>query len=162
MSTDTSRVGTMRPDVLERIRAAVEANTRDLEEANAAEKLNTVAWLTRNLLELAIWCQYCAESEEHSKEFVLDAAKDALDVINVPDGVFSSSFSFKTHRDEMLQKAEADGFKTFGDGYTRVSEAAKTLGKGEAFKHFNKLLSKFAHPTALTLIGNSGGYEMEL
>lgn len=62
----------------------------------------------------------------------------------------------------MLQKAEADGFKTFGGGYTRVSEAAKTLGKGEDFKHFNKLLSKFAHPTALTLIGNSGGYEMEL
>lgn len=103
--SDANRLGATGPDVLLRIRAAVESNTRELEEANGAKKLNNVAWLTRNLLELAIWCQYCAESEGRSKEFVLDAARDAVDVINVPDGVFSPSFSFKRHRDEVLLKA---------------------------------------------------------
>ena len=35
-----------------------------------------------------------------------------------------------------------------------MSQVAKDLGKGEVFKHVNKLLSKFAHPTALSIVWN--------
>lgn len=72
--------------------------------------------------------------------------------MNVPDGVFSPTFSFKTLREEQLAKAAADGFDTLGERFTAVDLAAKSLGLGTHYKHYNKLLSKFAHPTAFSIL----------
>jgi hypothetical protein len=54
------------------------------------------------------------------------------------------------------------GFETLDESYARVSKIAKDVGKGEVFKYLNKLLSKFAHPTALSIIYNGGETENRL
>ena len=44
-----------------------------------------------------------------------------------------------------------DGFDIEED-FTLVATAAKKLGRGEFFKHLNKIFSTFAHPTAIAVI----------
>lgn len=57
-----------------------------------------------------------------------------------------------TALDESLAKfvrfAESKGIKELKDDFKSVSSAAKELGREDEFKAMNKLLSKFAHPTA--------------
>lgn len=147
----------MQPDLLKKIRQSVEQNTNELQLALIERPLNAVAWLARNLLELAIWSEYCAQSEENAKEFQLDAARDAYDALDVPDGLISKQ-SFAPVRQELIDKAKTDGFD-IEDSYTRVATAAKKLNRGGFFKHMNKTFSKFAHPTALAIVYNPNDEE---
>jgi len=156
---DIDKLQDVQPDVLARLRFAVEANTRNLQIATEEGRISTVAWLTRNLLELMLWSEYCTKSPSNAKEFVLDSARDANDALDIPDGLFADDFSFRAAREELIQKSKADGFETLDESYTRVSKIAKDLGKGEVFKYLNKLLSKFAHPTALSIIYIGGQAE---
>jgi hypothetical protein len=149
---DTDKLKNMRADVLHMLHATVEENLRDIDEALNSGRMNTVAWLARNLLELLVWSSYCAMSEENSKQFVLDAARDVHDALNMPDGLLSKTFSFRAARAEAIEKTKHDGFETLDENYTAVGKVAKELGKGDEFRHINKLLSKFAHPTALSVI----------
>jgi hypothetical protein len=149
---DIDKLQNMRADVLHRLHATVEDNLRDLEDAAKNGRMSTVAWLARNLLELLVWSSFCAVSEDNSKHFVLDAVRDVHDAMNVPDDLLSTTFNFRAARAEAIEKATEDGFETLDESYTAVSKIAKQAGKGEEFKHINKLLSKFAHPTALSVI----------
>ena len=96
------RLGNMQSDVLHRLHSAVEHTLQDLENAMKTGRVSTVAWLVRNLLELAIWTAQCAQSEENSKQFVLDAARDVHDALNVPDRIFAEDFSFRDARTDSL------------------------------------------------------------
>ena len=116
------------------------------------ERLNAIAWLSRNMLELAIWTSFCMRSESNAKQFVLDSARDAHDAMNVPDGMLSETISFREMRAESIEATEQGGFETLDQDYMAVSAAAKALGKGQEFRSVNKVLSKFAHPTALAVI----------
>jgi hypothetical protein len=151
---DIDKLKDMQSDVLKRLQIAVEENLRDLDEAMRTGRTRTVAWLTRNLLELAVWTSHCAESEANSKEFVLDAARDVHDAMDLPDGMFSTTDSFQAERRAAIEKTQQDGFETLDERYRAVSKIAKELGKGLEFQNLNKLLSKFAHPTALSVINN--------
>ena len=144
-------------DLLKKIRQSVEQNSTELQLAFSERPLNTVAWLARNLLELAIWSEYCTQSEENAKEFVIDSARDACDVLDIPDGLLSKE-SFQPIRQELIAKARTDGFD-IEENYTRVATAAKKLGRIEFFKHMNKAFSKFAHPTALSIVYNPNDEE---
>ena len=57
------------------LRILVETIT-DLVAAHKKNRVSTVAWLTRNLLELSIWSEYCAASESNSLSFFNDSLKD--------------------------------------------------------------------------------------
>jgi len=48
----------------------------DLKRAFVEKRITTLAWTTRNLLELSIWIDYCNLSEVHAKRFRDDAARD--------------------------------------------------------------------------------------
>ena len=125
----------------------------DLKMAMSAHgRINLVAWLVRNLLELAYWTSYCAQSVANSQKFGTDAARDLMDLMNVPDGIFSETFSFMAARQEAIDNAKAEGFESIDEKYTKVPDVARGLGFGVEFHHTNKLLSKFAHPTALSVI----------
>ena len=149
---DRHRLKNVRSDLLHNFHTVIEENLQDLEGTHTKGRLSTLAWLARNLLELTIWTMYCAQSENKSKEFVLDAMRDAIDVMNVPDGMFSETFSFQRERSKNIKKAKQDGFETVVQRYTAVEDAAISLGYGNKFKHYNKLLSKFAHPTAFSVL----------
>lgn len=100
-------------------------------------------------MELALWSEYCGKSKEHAQEFLLDAMRDAADVVNIPDGALVLT-SLKPVREDLLDKAAADGFD-IEQAYQRVSEIAKSAGRTDSYKYINKLLSKFAHPTAIAV-----------
>jgi hypothetical protein len=156
---DKDKLKDVSQDLLKAFRGAVHETLEDLELARKLGRINTVAWLTRNLLELGVWLEYCAGSADRAKEFVLDAARDAHDAVNIPDGVLGTEYSLKEAREELLQRTREDGFETLDEKYKSVYAAATELGKGEAFKYSNKLLSKFAHPTALHVVTSTSNSE---
>jgi hypothetical protein len=135
--------------VLKAIKESVDLDLHELRCAYAGRRIGAVAWLSRNLLELAIWSEHCAASRENAREFLLDSARDACDVLSIPDGPWLHN-SLKPARQTLLTNAAADGFDIEQD-YARVSAVAKTLGRGDVFKHLNKIFSKYAHPTALAI-----------
>jgi hypothetical protein len=49
---DIDKLQDVQPDVLKRLRSAVETNTYERQIAMKDGRISTVAWLTRNLLEL--------------------------------------------------------------------------------------------------------------
>jgi hypothetical protein len=153
---DKDKLKDVRYDLLKAFQKTVVETLEDLEVANKQHRVHTVAWLTRNLLELGIWIEYCATSSDHAKEFVLDSARDAHDAMDIPDGVLGTNHSLKEEREKLVKQTRDDGFETLDEKYKSVSSAAKELGKAEAFKHSNKLLSKFAHPTALHIVSSTG------
>jgi hypothetical protein len=135
--------------ILKAIKETVDSNLSALHRAYADRQIGAVAWLSRNLLELAIWSEHCAASKESAKEFLLDSARDACDILNIPDGPWLHN-SLRRTRQTLLDNAAADGFDIEQD-YARVSAVAKRLGRGDVFKHLNKVFSKYAHPTALAI-----------
>jgi hypothetical protein len=145
--------------VLKQIKEAVVLNLSELRLAHSGRPLGTVAWLARNLLELAIWSEHCAASKENAKEFLLDSARDAADSLDIPDGPWLHK-SLGPTRKRLLDNASADGFDIEQE-YARVSSVAKKLGRGDVFKYLNKMFSKYAHPTALAIF-SAGGSAQEL
>lgn len=127
------------------------------ERQDQADSPDLLAWRARNLLELSIWSDYCSKSPENARRFYEDAGRDVLSVYTS-----FQKWGTKTSQNpewfQSLQRAE-DNLKTRAEGiaslegdFKRVLDAAVDCGLGEAFKAANKLLSKFAHPTALAVV----------
>jgi hypothetical protein len=128
----------------------------DLQKAFEQERVMTVSWLARNLLEIFIWVRYCNLSEMHAKRFHEDVMRDfygyckALEGLNVwGDGELKDSI------DNLLKGysnfAKSQGIAEVADDFTRVSKAAEELGETRLFLSMNKIFSKLAHPTALAM-----------
>lgn len=141
--------------VLERIEYVVQNELRELDQANKDRPLNAVAWISRNLLELVIWTVYCIESPANAKVFADDAARDALDMLkNIPQGKFSNdpNYSFQGTRDDLLKHAKNAGVLDLEKKHQQTNVIAEKVGSTEEFRVSNKVLSKFAHPTALWIM----------
>lgn len=168
----------------------------DIDNAHGKKRLSTVAWLTRNLLELSVWIQYCNLSDENAMTFRKDAARDmyglwqALEQMAVLQAKHLRDFlarlatdvfepaearrhivELKTVVEQTLASiqqsesiwaeqqfaalANAIGEGELSDSFTQVAAAARKIGRWELFQKQNKMLSKFAHPTALLLLSSS-------
>jgi hypothetical protein len=151
MSTrpDTNPAANIQQDVLKRLGAVIIENQDDLENAVHTGRINAVAWLTRNLLELMIWTLYCAKSEENAQQFLLDAGRDLTDTLRTLSKIVPDPTAPKAALKEIIEWANEVGVETLEERFTAVSKAAEEIGKAGAFRDVNKLLSKFAHPTAL-------------
>ncbi len=115
-----------------------------------------LAWRARNLLELSIWCLYCAKSKENARRFYEDAGRDAL-------GIFNAFTEWGTKKgndpewidhitggkQDLSQRAAADGIDSLDGPYKRVRDAAKECGLGDHFSIGYVMFSTFAHPTAM-------------
>jgi hypothetical protein len=125
----------------------------DLERAFKEEKISTVAWITRSLLELSIWIDYCNLSNANAKRFDQDGVRDMfgwahamVEMCRDHAGVVPPAL---TERLKELPKFGAKkGIPALADDFTRVSVAADEIGCRNKFATANKLFSKFAHPTA--------------
>jgi hypothetical protein len=131
--------------------------TRTYEEPRSEASL--IAWRARNLLELSVWSIYCSKATDNARRFYADAGRDVLGIF----GAFSkwSAATWHEHIDVrasdeaktgLLTRAAAQGIESLDGAYKPVSEAAKEIGMGEHFALSNKLLSKFAHPTAMQIL----------
>jgi hypothetical protein len=119
-----------------------------------------LAWRARNLLELSVWALYCAKSRAHARHFYEDAGRDVF-------GLFSAFTKWGTAtaqppewldiftglKKDLTSRAAADGIASLDDAYKRVHEAAREVGLEENHALAYKMLSKFAHPTAMQIMG---------
>jgi hypothetical protein len=136
-------------DILNQMKDFVNLNLSELQLAHSRRSLGAVSWLARNLLELSIWSEYCAASKENAREFFLDSARDAHDALSVPDGPWLKR-SLEPDHQQLAANAADDGFN-IKQPYEKVRRIAEKLGRVDPFMHFNKWLSKYAHPTALAI-----------
>ncbi len=133
-----------------------------LKEANGDKRGDTVslvAWRARNLLELAVWAVYCMGGIEKVRRLYEDAGRDAADMYNAfqkwgeataQDANFVSRFV--NAKQELAQRAAAEGIEELDASYMRVASVAKEIGMGDHFSVGYKLLSKWAHPTVMQML----------
>lgn len=123
------------------------------------DSASLLAWRARNLLELSVWCLYCSKSRENARRLYEDAGRDVL-------GLFSAftKWGIATAQDpnwldlltrakqDLSQRAVLDGIASLDESYKGVRDAAKKVGIGDQFNLSNRMLSKFAHPTAMQIL----------
>jgi hypothetical protein len=117
-----------------------------LHRAKRRGALDYVAWITRNILKLRIWVEYCSQSQGHSEEFIQDAIRDLNDVQRSVGGLDPKAV-------EVLQKANKFiGYAKQAHKFKKVREAAQQVELLPFYEQRNKVLSKFAHPTAMFVL----------
>jgi hypothetical protein len=121
------------------------------------KRITKVAWAARNLLELSIWVDYCNLSNAHAKRFRDDSARDLIGFSKAIQSIYVEGYGTPAQDlDDAMRRLVAFAEKTFNvagldDDFERVSDAAEEVGRRTTFSSLNKLFSKFAHPTALSL-----------
>jgi hypothetical protein len=143
---------------LKTIGQAIEIHKSYLEAMSTNNFTPGIAWTARNLLELAVWTRYCLSSERNAKTFFQDAARDSISVMDLPQEVLKPSKreSFKQIREQLLKNAAEDQIES-PDIYTRVANAAREMNT-PYFGKINMILSKWAHPTALSVFSHRDTY----
>lgn len=118
-----------------------------------------LAWRSRNLLELSVWATYCAKSRENARRLYEDAGRDTREVFEalIAWGTKTAQGTdwltpIKNAKQDLAQRALSDGTESPDGRYKEVRGAAKECGIGEQFSVSYKMLSKFAHPTAIQIL----------
>jgi hypothetical protein len=70
---------------------------------------------------------------------------------NAQDVDFISHFA--SAKQDLAQRAAVEGIEELDASYMQVSAVAKQIGMGDHFRVAFKLLSKWAHPTAMQMFG---------
>jgi hypothetical protein len=146
-----------REDQMIKLTAALTFNVGEMVDGFRQKRVWKLAWAARNLLELNVWIRYCDLSLERANQFRADAARDLLGVSKVIQSGMERHTGFRnSDLDRMSQELVTMVDQEFGvagidDDFTKVSEAARELGLEKDFAHTNRLLSKYAHPSALAL-----------
>lgn len=118
-----------------------------------------LAWRARNLLELSVWCLYCSKSRANARRLYEDAGRDALGIFSAftrwgtataQDPVWLDLFT--DAKQNLSQRAASDGTASLDGTYKHVNDAARESGIGEHFSLSYRMLSKFAHPTAMRIL----------
>jgi hypothetical protein len=148
-------------ELLRRLAQVISKELEELESANARHAVPAVAWISRNLLELGVWTGYCVRSEQNAIQFRNDAARDAVHALKIPEEFSNDAiFSFSAARKELIEKGNQDGIEGIDEGFMAVRDAAKVLGVEKIFGNMNKILSKFAHPTAMRVVSSEEASEV--
>lgn len=123
------------------------------------DKTSLLAWRARNLLELSVWCLYCSKSRENARRLYEDAARDIL-------GLFSAFTKWGTAtaqdpewldritgaKQDLSQQAVSEGIASVDGPFKDVHDAAVEVGIDDHFRLSYRMLSKFAHPTAMRIL----------
>jgi hypothetical protein len=135
------------------------SNYAELLLAHQEKKLARAAYATRNLLELAIWTDYCCRSSANANKFAEDTLRDALGLVRAFENIVTAfPLAMKGTETAVISEATKSlesvardsGIEAFDERYLRVNQAATALGRDAAlaYKNFYSILSKFVHPTA--------------
>jgi hypothetical protein len=122
-----------------------------------------LAWRARNLLELAVWSRYCAKGRENARRLNEDAGRDTRELYDKmlafgKAGLFTGETlsdwpePFENAKRALYERARSEGIDSLDGKYLNVSSAAEECDIAEQFGLINKMLSKFAHPTALRIM----------
>jgi hypothetical protein len=137
--------------VIGKISTAIVANRQRLDLGHKASSSAELAWSARNLLELLVWSRYCVKSEENARNFLEESLRDIHMLLTVPDELLIPGESLTQQREKLLSDAAQDGWANVDKRFTQVSSIAESMGIKQ-FGKLNMILSKYAHPTALSII----------
>ncbi len=145
-------------DLIVKISLSIGRVCNDLFKTTEQDALSAAAWNARNLLELWVWAKYCSTSRDNARRFHEDAVRDMMGLAAVHSKmceVAGVHDELGTVGQEKLRKVAADqlGLATIDANYTRVADAAKSLGLESQYVPNNQFLSKLAHPTAGLVVG---------
>ncbi len=116
-----------------------------------------------------MWAVYCMGGIEKVRRLYEDAGRDAADMYDAfqkwgkataQDANFISRFV--SAKQDLAQRAAAEGIEEVDASYMRVASAAKEIGMGDHFTVGFKLLSKWAHPTAMQMLNVEDGEKIRL
>ena len=153
-----------RVELLDALCFQVCSEYRRLQAARASEPTDPslLAWRARNLLELSVWSTYFAKSRENARGLYEDAGRDVTNLLEDFErwgqGAAQTDDWFSTIADgknDLSRRAASEGIESLDGRYMRVDTAARECGLADKFTTMNKLLSKFAHPTAMQILGNA-------
>lgn len=145
-----NRVARWRVRQLENLVVALNRTAFELDRAWEEERITTLAWSARNLLELSVWVDYCCASEENATRFKKDTSRDLYGMVASGKRADITP-ELGQEIDQLLRRFEKIfNTPTFNvaDEYKRVAAAATEVGREKEFASCNKLFSKLAHPTA--------------
>ena len=136
----------------------------EFRNAYGRKSMGTFAWAARSILELSVWIDYCNLSNEHAKRFYHDELRDAYQLTKALESFAlvqgQRSTVYKETMDALVLHAQKLGMSDPYDDFKRVSDASAEVGRKDEYAAMNKMLSKFAHPTAYavsTIIRNDSG-----
>jgi Family of unknown function (DUF5677) len=123
------------------------------------DKTSLLACRARNLLELSVWCLYCSRSRENARRFYEDAGRDIL-------GLYTAFTKWGTAtaqdpewldriagaKQGLSKEAISEGIASLDGPLKAVRDAAVEAGIDEHFRVSYRMLSKFAHPTAMRIL----------
>jgi hypothetical protein len=150
--------------VIGRLAAQLFSEYLSLKEAHGDTRAGSalVAWRARNLLEISIWCVYCSKSLENTRRLFEDAGRDVRQIIDgfKKWGVAQNQQAdwmayFEAAELDLSRRAASAGVDSLDGPYKRVSDAAKISGLGDHFRVTYGFLSKFVHPTAMQILGDT-------
>ena len=129
-------------------------------ENKHGQDMPLLAWRARNLLELSIWSTYCAKSRENARRVFEDAGRDVRGVFDafIKWGTATAQATdwadpLSTGKKDLAERALAnEGIESLDGKFKEVRDAAIECGLGEHFSLSYKVLSKFAHPTAMRIL----------
>jgi len=126
-----------------------------------AEGPALLAWRARNLLELSVWCLYCAKSRENARRLYEDAGRDVVGLLaaftkwGVATALDPKILDPLTGaKQDLYQRAATHGIGSLDSRYKDVRDAATECGLKEHFGLAYSTLSKFAHPTAMQIMAS--------
>ncbi|HZM07492.1 MAG TPA: DUF5677 domain-containing protein, partial [Methylocella sp.] len=132
-------------------------------EDKQGNDVSLLAWRARNLLELSVWSIYWAKSKENAHHLYEDAGRDVVDLVKAFETVSQATGQsagclelLTSAKQDMIKRSAADGIETLDGPYKKVEVAAEVCGIKDYYKFFFKTLSKFAHPTAMRILGPPG------
>lgn len=145
-----------REDQLVKFVKALSLYANDLNSVFNGGRIDTIAMATRNLTELGIWVRYCNLSEEYARRFLEDSVRDFREILETLQKLYTAENGGPEDAVTQLLKnfhqvATSFGMKNVGQRYMQVRDAAKEVGKPDAFNYAYKIFSKLAHPTSLFL-----------
>jgi len=158
IDSSRDRLEAWRADLFIKMLLSVDRVCHDLLQTTEQEALPAAAWNARNLLELLVWIKYCSASRANAWRFHEDALRDALGLTESLSKMcelagVKNEFEASARKKVDDLALEKLGVKSIDSNYERVSNAAKCVGLDDLYNAWNKHLSKFAHPTALLVIG---------
>jgi hypothetical protein len=125
-----------------------------------SENASLVAWRARNLLELSVWSTYFVRSRASARRLYEDAGRDVLDILSAFEkwGHATAQSTdwlgpLADGKEDLSRRAGTEGIETLEGAYKRVDDAAKECGMKDHYTVSFTMLSKFAHPTAMQILG---------
>jgi Family of unknown function (DUF5677) len=131
-------------------------------ENKQSDDASLIAWRARNLLELCVWSIYCAKSRKNARRVYVDAGRDSRGIFDAFIKWGAATAQAKDWLDpiaagkqKLSKKAlELDGIQSLDGPYKKVNDAATECAFGEHFSLSYKMLSKFAHPSAMRILAS--------